>query len=155
MSLCNVMVLRCLSKGIICFGVPLRKSSMLHDYLNSILLKTGEFSFFFFACWCSPFVTLSFVLLGGVILFVAAREKEGMIFINSRLISNVKFWHAMKSCGIFSFFSLVSTKRWSIWDVRCWMCQYFMPSEEVLIGLRQDVIQERDEMSFLCMFCLW
>lgn len=155
MSLCNVMVLRCLSKGIICFGVPLRKSSMLHDYLNSILLKTGEFSFFFLCLMMQSFC--HFILCTSWWGYsVCSREREERDDIYQfQIIFKCPVLTCNEILRHFLFFSLVSTEGWSIWDVRCWTCQYFMPSEEVLIGLRQDVIQERDEMSFLCMFCLW
>lgn len=71
MRLCGaVRILGCLSKGVICVGIPGRKRFDV-DLLNSTLLKTGVLFV------PNEAVLLShFVLVGGVTLFVGVREKE-------------------------------------------------------------------------------
>lgn len=143
MWLCGaVRILWCLSKGVICFGVPGRKR---FDALwsPSTLLKM-EVLFV-----PDEAVLLShFVLVGGV-NSVCRSEEEGKekMYINFRLVSNVEWssdvqWNPIASCLSTSFFN----QHWNEIYMRCACCAYrnFIPNEEFLIGVRQNILQERD-----------
>lgn len=119
------------------------KGLMLCDRLNSTLLKMdGSFV-------PDEAVLLShFVLVGGV-NYVCRSEEEGKekMYINFRLVSNVEWssdvqWNPIASCLSTSFFN----QHWNEIYMRCACCAYqnFIPNEEFLIGVRQNILQERD-----------